>query len=107
MSAARSCRLIGCWRLVEADIWDKKYLNLCGPAKLKIGGDGRGEIAFGALQATLRIDYAKQSIWFDWEGFDEMDQVDGTGSAHLEHGSLEIEFAFSGGDEAVLKAVKA
>ncbi len=48
--APRNCELIGRWRIVEADIWDRDYLDLCGPAILTIGDDGRGEIAFGALQ---------------------------------------------------------
>lgn len=84
----------------------QRLIGLCGPAKPKICQDGHGEIAFGALQATLRIAYAQQSIWFDWEGCDEMDHVEGSGSAHLEHGSLEIDFAYDNGDEAVLKVVK-
>jgi hypothetical protein len=40
-------------------------------------------------------------------GRDEMDEVTGTGSAELlEDGSLEIEFAYHLGDEAVFKAVR-
>ena len=39
------------------------------------------------------------------EGFDEMDDVSGDGSAELlDDGSIEIEFAYHNGDEAVLKA---
>jgi hypothetical protein len=38
-------------------------------------------------------------------GFDEMDEVTGTGSAELnEDGTFEIAFAYHLGDEAVLKA---
>ncbi len=41
------------------------------------------------------------------EGFDEMDEVRGSGSAELhDDGSLKIEFNFRNGDEAVLKAVR-
>ena len=34
------CRLIGRWRIVEADLWDRDYLDLCGPATLTITAQG-------------------------------------------------------------------
>jgi hypothetical protein len=105
VSAAAKCKLVGRWRILEADIWDGDYLDLCGPATMTISEHGRGEIAFGALQAGLDIEYAKSSIGFTWEGFDEMDEVSGDGSAELnDDGSIQIEFAYRNGDEAVLKA---
>jgi hypothetical protein len=30
MSAPANCRLIGRWRIVEADIWDRDHLDLAG-----------------------------------------------------------------------------
>ena len=72
-----------------------------------IRADGHGEIAFGAMQAGLDIDDAPSMVFFTWFGFDEMDEVTGTGSAEpLDDGSLEIEFAYHHGDEAVLKAIR-
>jgi hypothetical protein len=42
---------------------------------------------------------------FTWIGSDEMDEVSGEGNAELlEDGSIEIEFEYDNGDEAVLKA---
>jgi hypothetical protein len=62
-------------------------------------------IVFGALQASLDIEYSRDSVGFTWEGSDEMDEVRGDGSAELlDDGSIEIEFAYHDGDEAVLKA---
>ena len=105
MSPPANSKLIGRWRIVEADIWDRAYLDLCGSAMITITDQGRGEIAFGALQAGLDIEYSRSSVGFTWEGFDEMDQVSGDGSAELlDDGSIEIEFAYHNGDEAVLKA---
>jgi len=105
MSAPANCELVGRWRIVEADIWDRDYLDLCGPAMIAITDHGRGEIAFGALQAGLDIEYGRSSVGFTWEGFDEMDEVRGDGSAELlDDGAIEIEFAYNNGDEAVLKA---
>jgi hypothetical protein len=83
MSVPANCTLVGRWRIVEADIWDRDHLDLCGPATITITDHGRGEIAFGALQAGLDIEYSRSSVGFTWEGFDEMDEVSGDGSAEL------------------------
>ena len=104
MKAPADCRLIGRWRIVEADLWDRADLDLCGPATLTITAQG-GEIAFGALEAGLEVEYARDSIGFRWAGSDEGDQVEGEGTAELlEDGAIEIEFAYYNGDEAILKA---
>lgn len=101
------CELIGRWRITGADLWDQDYIDLCGPATLVIAADGHGEIAFGAVQAALDLAYARTSVFFEWEGFDETDEVRGSGAAELQDdGSLEIEFDFHSGDEAVLTATK-
>jgi len=72
-----NCKLVGRWRIVEADICDRQYLDLCGPALIVIRANGGGEIAFGALQAGLDVEYSRASVGFTWEGFDEMDEVSG------------------------------
>ncbi len=99
------CRLIGRWRIVEADIWDRDHLDLVEPAMMVIGADGHGEIAFGAMQAGLDLEYSRTLVFFTWAGFDEGDQVSGSGCAELQDdGTIEIEFAYHLGDEAILKA---
>jgi hypothetical protein len=99
--------VVGRWRIVEADLWDRDHLDLCGPASLIVRANGRGEIAFGAMQASLDVDYSADEIGFTWAGFDEMTEVSGAGSAELlDDGSLLIEFDYHLGDEAVLKAVR-
>jgi hypothetical protein len=99
--------VVGRWRIVEADLWDREHLDLCGPASLVVRPNGDGEIAFGAMQASLDVDYGPDEIGFTWAGFDEMDEVSGTGSAELQpDGSLQIEFEYHLGDEAILKAVR-
>ena len=105
MTAPMNCKLVGRWRIVEADIWDRSYLDLCGPATFVIHADGRGEVTFGAFDAALDIAYGHSSISFTWQGSDEMEQIEGDGSAELlDDGSIEIAFAHHNGDEAVLKA---
>jgi hypothetical protein len=102
------CQLIGRWRIVEADLWDRAHLDLVEPAMMTIGADGRGEITFGAMQGGLELEYARSTVFFTWAGFEEMDEVSGSGSAELqEDGSLEIAFAYHLGDEAILKALRA
>ncbi len=104
MKAPAKCRLIGRWRIVESDLWDRDHLDLCGPATLTITTQG-GEIAFGALEAGLEVEYARDSIGFRWAGCDEGDEVQDEGTAELlDDGTIEIEFAYHNGDEAVLKA---
>ncbi|MEX0758374.1 MAG: hypothetical protein WD100_02230 [Tistlia sp.] len=108
MTAPMGCQLIGRWRIVEADLWDDDYLDLVAPAMMSIEADGHGEIAFGAMQAGLDLEYARSMVFFTWAGFDEMDEITGSGSAELlDDGSLEIDLAYHLGDEAVLKAVRA
>ena len=104
LKAPANCRLIGRWRIVESDLWDRAHLDLSGPATLTITAQG-GEIAFGALEAGLEVEYARDSIGFHWAGCEEGDEVEGEGTAELlDDGTIEIEFAYRNGDEAVLKA---
>jgi hypothetical protein len=108
MTAPMGCRLIGRWRIVAADLRERGYLDLTGPATLEIRADGYGEIAFGALQASLDLAYGYSDISFDWEGSDDMHEVSGSGSAELlEDGSLEIEFEYRHGEDIILKAERA
>ena len=105
MTAPMDCRLIGRWRIVEADLWDRDYLDLVAPATMTIGADGHGEIAYGAMQASLELEYSRSMVFFTWAGFDEGDEITGSGSAELnDDGTIEIAFAYHLGDEAVLKA---
>ncbi len=108
MSAPAECQLIGRWRIVEADLWDRDYLDLVEPAYVTFNEDGRGEFAFGVVNATMELEYARRLVFFKWAGFDEGDEVSGSGSAELgDGGTVEIELSFDDGDDAVLKACRA
>jgi len=105
MNAAPSCQLVGCWRIIKADLWDRDYLDLVDPAAIHIKEDGHGEITFGTLKAGLDLEYGKSIVFFTWLGFDEMDEISGSGNAELlNDGTLEIEFTYHNGDEAILTA---
>jgi hypothetical protein len=104
MSAA-NCQLIGRWRIVEADLWDRDYLDLVEPAYISFGKDGTGEFAFGVVNATLDAQYGQSVVFFTWVGFDEGDDINGSGSAELQDdGTVEIELSVHNGDDAILKA---
>ncbi|MCM8735778.1 hypothetical protein M5E06_33445 [Azospirillum sp. A1-3] len=105
MTAARRCKVLGKWRLIEADQWDRAYLDLVEPAYIRFDVDGRGEMVFGALQAGLECETGVSTIFFDFEGSDEMTPIRGTGTVELaEDGSLEVEISIHHGDEIQLKA---
>lgn len=107
MSVSTDCQLIGRWRIIEADIWGRDYLDLCGPATITIGANSRGKIAFGAMQASLELGCSRSMVFFTWAGFDEMDEVTGDGDAELlDDGSIEVTFAYHNGDQATLKAIR-
>ena len=107
MTRELDCALIGKWRIIEADLWDRDYLDLVEPANIMFDGNGRGEFAFGCVQGGLDCEYSRRIIFFTWQGFDEMDEVGGDGSAELDDdGSLTIEICFHLGDEAILTARK-
>jgi hypothetical protein len=58
------CQLIGRWRIVEADLWDRAYLDLAGPAYLEIADKGWAEFAFGAIEATAELEYGRTIVFF-------------------------------------------
>ena len=107
MTGPAICKLTGRWRIVEADLWDRGYLDLVEPAYLQIGNDGWAEFAFGAVNATAELEYGRCIVFFRWSGFDEGDEISGDGSAELQdNGSIEIALSFYNGDDAVLLIFK-
>ena len=105
MSGPADCQVIGRWRIVESDLWDRAYLDLVEPAFINIGRGGRGELAFGAVNASLDLAYSRTVVFVTFQGFDEGDEVNGSGSAALlDDGTLEVEISFHLGDDATLRA---
>lgn len=103
MTGPAGCELLGRWRIIEADLWDRDYLDLVEPAYLQIGDDGWAEFAFGVVTAGGELEYSRTIVFFRWNGFDEGDEVSGDGSAELQDdGTIEIELSFDNGDDAIL-----
>jgi hypothetical protein len=96
----------GKWRIVEMSAWTKDYLDLVAPAFIEFDGEGGGDMAFGALEATIHRGSAAGAIAFDWIGCDEGDEVRGTGYAELRpDGSLAGELDFDSGDDSRFRAI--
>lgn len=105
MTGPADCQILGRWRIVESDIWEDDYLDLVGPAAILFEANGHGDFAFGCIQAGMDLEYGRTIVFFRWAGFDESDEVTGSGSAELtDDGTLEIALSFDNGDDAVLTA---
>lgn len=103
MSGTADCQLVGRWRIINADLWDRDYLDMAEPAYLQIGDDGWVRFAFGCVTAGGELQYSRTIVFFRCTGFDEGDEVSGEGSAELQDdGTIEIELSFDNGDDAVL-----
>ena len=76
--------LFGKWRITSMELWDAEFIDLLGPGYIQFDTDGRGEVAFGAVQGGLDCDFGSHRIHFTWEGSDEMDHACGDGDAELE-----------------------
>jgi len=46
-------RVVGSWRIVEMDLWDRDATDLVGPAFIKLNADGTGAIRFIAVDGYL------------------------------------------------------
>jgi hypothetical protein len=105
VSAAAPCEVVGRWRIVRSDLWDRDFLDLVDPAFIAIGPGGHGELAFGVVNAALDLSYSPTVVFFTFEGSDEDNEISGSGSAELlDDGTLEIEISFHLGDDATLRA---
>lgn len=97
--------MVGQWRIVEAAAWPREYLDLCGPAFLRIDADGSGEMAFGALTAALTVGFTPSSVDFDWNGSDGGDHAQGAGWADpCDDAKLEGEIAYDNGNGITFSA---
>ena len=80
--------LAGDWRIVEMDLWGRKFMDMEVPAFVRLDKDGNGEFQFGLVSGSLDGRFldreGKPAVEFSWEGQDELDPVAGRGWAMLE-----------------------
>jgi hypothetical protein len=80
-------KFVGSWRITELQGFDADYIDLCGPAKLKISSRGTGYMSFGAVDAELDCkmdDLNERVLRFSFEGSDEGDPICGRGYCVVE-----------------------
>jgi hypothetical protein len=99
--------LIGKWRINGMADFAPADVDLCGPAFISFGADGRGEFSFVACMGTFEYGLSKTMADFDWDGSDEMDEVSGDGWAELcDDGSIAGEICYAQGDDWAFTAVR-
>ncbi|MEM7777957.1 MAG: hypothetical protein AAF732_20385 [Pseudomonadota bacterium] len=97
--------VIGKWRIFEADDYEARDLDLIEPAFIQFNADGTGQFKYICVDGAIDSGYSLNGADFDWQGFDEMDEVSGSGDADLgEDGILIITISRFMGDESTFKA---
>jgi hypothetical protein len=107
MKRPRKRSLIGKWRIIKMELWDKDYLDMVEPAYIQFKANGLGEFKFGCVACGTDCDFSNEDAEFTFQGHDEMDEVSGSGWAELNaDGTLNGEISFHLGDESTFKAQK-
>jgi hypothetical protein len=101
--------MIGSWRIVEMDLWDRDAIDLLGPAHIELEADGTGSFRFIAVEGFLdvkRDDGAPHpGAEFTWEGGDDGTRASGRGWVELQpDGSLSGRIFFHLGDDSGFRA---
>lgn len=64
--------LVGRWRLVEMDLWDRGAMDLLGPAFIEFHRDRTGRFRFIAVEGSLDCRDTerdgKPGVEFTWDG---------------------------------------
>jgi hypothetical protein len=109
-SQGEATDLVGRWRIVAMDLWDRDALDLVAPAFIEFSPNGAGSFGFIAVVGWMdcrrtEID-GRPGVAFTWDGTDEGDQVSGRGWATLQNdGSLYGHIYFHLGDDSGFRAI--
>jgi hypothetical protein len=95
---------IGMWHITGMELWDDDYVNMERQAFVEIDSDNLGSFQFGFVRGELdgyveaaegdpsdhgrdpkqlASDMPSDRFMFTWEGFDELDEVSGSGYMRL------------------------
>ncbi len=100
---------VGSWRITELQGFDAEYVDLGGPAELKISTRGSATMNFGAVEITLdcKMDELDGRVLrFSFEGADEGDPICGRGFCLVTGGEMIGRIFRHDGDEFGFKAKK-
>ncbi len=99
--------IVGKWRLIDMEQWDQEFIDLVEPGYIAFKKTGTGEMVFGAVSLSLAWEKTQPGKGvFTFEGFDEMDEVSGRGSAEVVRGQLAGKIAFHQGERSGFVAEK-
>lgn len=101
--------LVGRWRIVEMEMWDRAAIDLVQPGFIEFGEGETGGFGFIAVRGWLDWRAAERegrpAVEFSWAGEDEGDQVSGRGWAALaDDGTLDGRLFFHMGDDSAFRA---
>jgi len=104
--------VLGRWRIVEAELWDRQALDLVAPAFIQFDKNGMGRFGFIAVEGWMDCRHEERdgrpAVEFSWEGSDDCDHASGRGWAAVEEdGSLAGRIYFHLGDDSRFLAVRA
>lgn len=102
-------KFVGQWRVTELQGFGSDYVDLCGPAKLKLSTRGTGRMNFGAVDVELDCKMDEQDervLRFSFEGADEGDPISGRGYCLVEGNEMVGRVFRHFGDEFGFKAKK-
>jgi hypothetical protein len=102
-------KFVGEWRITELEGFDAEYVDLCGPAIIRISPGGIGRMNFGAVEIELDCkmdDLNEQVLRFSFEGGDEGDPICGHGYCLNENQEMTGRIFRHCGDEIGFRAQK-
>src|SRR2546430_995121 len=107
---SRQSPLLGKWRIIEMEQWDRDYIDLVVPGHITFEKDDEGSFQFGVVEGWLdcRIEHAQgvERVEFSWQGTSEMDSVCGRGWATIRDGELHGRLYIHGSDDSSFRAQK-
>ena len=100
-------KFVGRWRITELQGFDSDYVNLCGPAQIRISTRGTGRMNYGAVDAELDCkmdDLDARVLRFSFEGGDEGDPICGRGYCQVDGEVMTGRIFRHGSDECGFRA---
>jgi hypothetical protein len=113
---------VGKWHITSMELWDDDYVNMERQAYVEIESDNSGSFQFGLVRGELdgylesaagepppsprdSTQAASDRFMFTWDGFDELDEVSGSGWMRLTSANLAVGLIkFHGGDRSGFQA---
>jgi hypothetical protein len=102
--------VIGSWVIQSSPDFDESYLHMERPAYVtlrregdRIGGDFQVGLQTGHIDGRERPD---GSVMFSFEGMDEMDEMNGAGTATVEGDRLTLILMYHQGDDYTFEATR-